>query len=91
MRSSSEGVNSSSGDTPPRTPFGISITENGKVLMFSMEFMNQFIRDGSEEENRVTSHVHPYLRPVIPLSLRGGGDAPQASAIIQSQWWQRIS
>ena len=59
--------------------------------MFSMEFMDQLNRDNNEEENRVTSHVHPYLRPVIPLSLRGDGNAPLSSAIIQSQWWQRIS
>ena len=76
---------------PSGTPFGISKTSNGKILMFSMEFMNQLIRDGTEEECRVTSHVHPYLRPVIPLSLRGDGNAPRSSAVIQSQWWQRIS
>ena len=66
-------------------------TKEKAVIAFSTEFMDLLIRDKQEEESRVLSSTAPYLKPAVPLQLRGQPEIVQdPSNVSERYYWMRM-
>ena len=91
VTNSTAGVRAEAEPSFPTSTCNLPKVQDGGIIAFSAEFMDILIRDKQEEESRVLSATAPYLKPAVPLQLRGQPEIIQDPTNVSDRYyWMRM-